>query len=120
MLWGTAAPFRSLARCVLLRWASVGFTEAQESVVNERPLHSGERVTFKLSSVICPDAEEVINQMTTEVELTGQVVFLSDYGFRKDHFAIVDIPGVSAPVIVPVQRLKTDKEAALAGRSTTQ
>ena len=53
-------------------------------------IQSGQPVRFTLGSVICPDVEDVVNHMTGEVELTGHVVFLSDYGQEKDHFAIVD------------------------------
>jgi hypothetical protein len=68
-------------------------------------LYSGSRIRFKLADVVCPDPQQVIREMTPAVELTGQVVLLSDYGHRKDHFAIVSVQGLRSPLIVPVDQI---------------
>lgn len=67
-------------------------------------LQSGSQIRFKLADVVCPDPQQVIREMTPAVEVTGQVVLLSDYGRRKDHFAIVTVQGLRSPLIVPVNQ----------------
>jgi len=74
-------------------------------------LHSGTMVRFRLGSVVCPDQKQVLSSLSGLVELTGNVVLVSDYGRRKDHFAILDVEGVSGPLIVRVDELSVVPDA---------
>ena len=67
---------------------------------------SGTRVRFALSRVICPDIDEVFRQTDSKLEVEGQVVFLSDYGGLRQHFAIVQVQGIHVPLIVQVEDLE--------------
>ncbi len=67
---------------------------------------SGAAVAFRLSDVICPDGQQVANQMTPELEVCGRILFLSDCGSHRDHFAVIDVRGILSPLIVPVSRLR--------------
>lgn len=82
-----------------------------EVLVSESSLKSGVRVSFKLGEVVCPDLEQMLTQLTPELELSGEVVFFSDYGKSKNHFAIVDVRGLLTPLIVPVSRLRQQTNA---------
>lgn len=77
-----------------------------EVLVSESSVKSGARVSFRLGEVVCPDLQQILTQLTSSLEVSGKVVFFSDYGERKNHFAIVDVPGVLSPLIVPVDRLR--------------
>jgi hypothetical protein len=68
-------------------------------------LQSGSRIRFKLADVVCPDPQQVMRELTPAVELTGQVVLLSDFGDRKDHFVIASVHGLRSPVIVPADQI---------------
>ena len=78
--------------------------------MSESSLESGTTVSFRLSEVVCPDLQQILTQMTSELEVSGRVVFFSDYGDRKNHFAIIDVTGLLSPLIVPVSRLRGLRE----------
>ena len=65
----------------------------------------GERCRFRLADVICPDQSDVQMQVTSRLQVSGEVVFLSDSGGQRERFAIIEVAGISAPLIVPVERL---------------
>jgi hypothetical protein len=67
--------------------------------------HSGDRVSFSLAGALCPDARDITRQLTPEVEVAGEIMFLSDHGKIEDRFAIVCVGGLMTPVVVPVERL---------------
>ena len=69
-------------------------------------LPNGTQVAFRLREAICPTTAEVAEQITPDLEICGQVVFLSDSGDSKDHYAIVEVVGLATPVIVPVSRIR--------------
>jgi len=81
-----------------------------EVLVNESSLKSGATVSFRLSEVVCPDLQQILTQLTSDLKVSGKVVFFSDYGQKKNHFAIVDVEGVLSPLIVPVDRLRRPGE----------
>ena len=72
-------------------------------------LKCGQSVRFALSKVICPEFDELYKQMGSDLEIEGQVVFLSDYGKIRGHFAIVQVKGIQVPLIVPVENLQLSK-----------
>lgn len=67
---------------------------------------SGTKVRFALGRVICPGLEEVLRRVDSELEIEGQVDFLSDCGRLESHFAIIRVKGIHVPLIVPVGQLK--------------
>ena len=77
-------------------------------------LVSGTRVRFRLGSSVCPEPRRLAGELTTRVELTGEVVLLSDYGDQENHFAVIKVEGVGSAVIVPVN------EVSLVGGATRQ
>ena len=68
-------------------------------------LISGQSVVFELKDAVCPNLTETIRAIGPELRLTGNIVFFSDGCDRKEHFAVVEVPGVCAPLIVPVNCL---------------
>ena len=67
---------------------------------------SGTQVSFQLGDVLMPDLERILEEMTPELEVAGEVVFLSDCGKEKGQFAIVSLGGALSPLIVPADRLR--------------
>ena len=74
-------------------------------------------VRFALGKVICPGLDELRKQIDSGLEIEGQVVFLSDYGNIRGHFAIVQATGIDGPLIVPVESLQLIKRT---GRTPEQ
>ncbi len=64
-------------------------------------LQSGQKISFKLGDVHMPQVGELIARMTGEVELHGEITLLSDSGQQRAAFAVVQVPGVMVPLIVP-------------------
>ena len=69
-------------------------------------LKSGTRCRFKLRDIICPDKEQVVTQITPELEVSGEIVLFSDSGDEPQQYAIIEVGGITAPLIVPVARLE--------------
>jgi hypothetical protein len=63
-------------------------------------------VIFKLGDVLCPEQAVVIAHLGGDVEVVGRVSFLSDGGCEKDEFAIIEVPGITVPLVVPKSRLR--------------
>ena len=76
-----------------------------------RPLKNGTRCRFRLSDVICPDRGHVVQQVTPELEVTGEIVVLSDHGEQPDRFAIIEVEGIASPLIVAVEYLTLAEDA---------
>ena len=72
-------------------------------------IEPGENVRFALGKVICPGIDELCRQISSDLEIEGQIVFLSDYGNLRRHFAIVQVKGIHIPLIVPVESLQLSR-----------
>jgi len=67
---------------------------------------SGSCVRLRLNSVVCPDAEQINEKITNNLEVTGRVLFLSDAGKHKGHYAVVEVGGIISPLVVPVSQME--------------
>jgi hypothetical protein len=79
--------------------------------VNTHAFYRGHECRFRLADVICPDRQQMLNQITADLEVSGRITFLSDEGERKDCFAIIEVDGIGSPLIVPVERLQDARSA---------
>jgi len=64
------------------------------------------KVVFKLADAIFPERETIFANMTEEIEIIGKISFISDGGNGEKEFAIVDVPGITMPVIVPKDKIQ--------------
>lgn len=71
------------------------------------------RCSFRLADVLCPDPNQVLSQMTPELKVDGEVVFMSDRGKEPEGFAIVNVEGILSPLIVPAENLRSSDESVL-------
>jgi len=78
---------------------------------------SGSQVSFQLRDVLTPDLERILEEITPELEVAGEVMFLSDGGKEKGQFAIVSLGGTMSPLIVPVDRLSQNAPEGRRGRT---
>jgi hypothetical protein len=62
-------------------------------------------VQFKIRDIYHPDPATVLNDLHGNDLLTGKVIDLSDSGSQKDAFVVVEVEGIEALVIVPVERI---------------
>ena len=61
-------------------------------------------VHFKVSDVHLPNAEMVLTELYGDHLLQGQVMDISEGG-KKGKFAVVKVEGISAPVIISLDRI---------------
>lgn len=68
--------------------------------------HQQKWCRFRLRDVICPEPREALERITPDLEVAGQIVFLSDQGEETNRFAIMEVQGIHSPLIVPVECLR--------------
>jgi len=71
-----------------------------------RLFERGKSCRFKLADVISPEREQIFKQITVDLDVLGEIVFLSDQGNQPDRFAIVEVEGIESPLIVPIECLQ--------------
>ena len=81
-------------------------------------VENGGIVRFAMGKGICPGIEELCKQISSDLEIEGQVVFLSDYGKIRGHFAIVQVKGVHVPLVVPVENLQVAEQSDWEAKQT--
>jgi len=74
-------------------------------------IERGKRCRFKLADIICPDRRQALMQITADLEVTGEIVFLSNQGSEPDQFVIVEVEGILSPLVVSTHRLHPIVEA---------
>jgi hypothetical protein len=79
--------------------------------LSDERLKTGAEVVFRLGDAICPDFEQIANQLGPDLAVNGEVVLLSDSGSHKMKFAVIDVRGICTPLIVPVRMLNADEFA---------
>lgn len=77
----------------------------KEGSVGRSPTEKGDKVTFRMSDVFLPDAEELRTPWTETGEAEGTVVDFSDSGNASRVFAVVEVLQRQT-VVVPVAKLK--------------
>jgi hypothetical protein len=73
--------------------------------VTQADVTSGSAVVFRLGDAVCPGVEQTLGQLGPDVRVCGEVVYFSDRGEERAHFAIVSTAGIDTPLIVPVSKL---------------
>ena len=62
-------------------------------------------VHFKIRDIYYPEPTQVLVALYSDNLLLGKVIVLSDSGMHKDAFVAVEVEGLEALLIVPVERL---------------
>lgn len=71
-----------------------------------RTFKAGSYASFNVADVICPDLGQITHQIGPELEVSGEIDYLSDSGEPDRKFAVINVSGIHAPLIVPVERLR--------------
>ena len=81
-------------------------------------VENGGIVRFAMGKVVCPGFDELCKQISSDLEIEGQVAFLSDYGKIRGHFAIIQVKGIHVPLIVPVENLQVAEQSDWEAKQT--
>ena len=63
-------------------------------------------VNFKIKDVYVPDPAQICLDLHGDDLLQGEIIDVSDSGFQKNVFAVVEVEGLDQPVVVPMDRIK--------------
>jgi hypothetical protein len=63
-------------------------------------------VNFKIRDVYVPDPAEILMKLHGDDLLQGRIIDASDSGFQQEAFAVVEVEGLSQPVVVPMNRIR--------------
>ena len=62
-------------------------------------------VHFHISDVYVPEPAQLLALLHGQDLLEGRIVELSDSGIQAQAFAVVEVAGISQPVVVPVAKI---------------
>jgi len=83
-------------------------------------LSSGTRVSFKLEDVLSPGLDRILDEVTPELSVAGEIMFLSDIGEEERGFAIVNVGGTMSPVVVPTDCIRVVNSSGKSSESIAQ
>jgi hypothetical protein len=62
-------------------------------------------VRFQIKDIYVPEPTEILVELHGQDSLHGRIIDLSDSGLQRDAFAVVEVEGLSRPVVVPVAKI---------------
>jgi hypothetical protein len=68
------------------------------------------RVHFHINDVYVPEPDRVLSELHGRDLICGRIIDLSDRGPEPGVFAVVQVDGLSQPVVVPVARIVEAEE----------
>jgi hypothetical protein len=62
-------------------------------------------VSFRICDAYIPEPAQIIMELHGTDRLQGKVIDVSDGGNEKERFAVVEVEGLSQPVVVPMKHV---------------
>jgi hypothetical protein len=63
-------------------------------------------VTFRICDAYVPEPGQILSELHGKDQLEGKVIDLSDAGIQQEAFAVVEVQGLSRPVVVAVKHVR--------------
>lgn len=63
-------------------------------------------VIFRVCDAYVPEPVQILMELHGEDQLQGKVIDVSDAGFQEEAYAVVEVEGLSQPVVVPVKYIR--------------
>jgi len=63
-------------------------------------------VHFRISDVYIPEPAQILMQLHGKDLLQGKIIDLSDSDGQQDAYAVVEVDGISQPVVVAMKHVK--------------
>jgi len=64
-----------------------------------------QRVCFHVSDAYVPEPTHILSELHGRDLLHGPVIGFSDRGPEKNAFVVVEVEGLSRPIVVPIEKL---------------
>ena len=63
-------------------------------------------VIFRICDAYVPEPGQILSELHGKDQLEGKVIEMSDAGIQEEAFAVVEVRGLSQPVVVPVKHIR--------------
>ena len=63
-------------------------------------------VTFRIWDAYVPEPVQILMELHGKDQLQGKVIDVSDAGIQEEAFAVIEVQGLSQPVVVPVKNIR--------------
>src|SRR5260370_36319978 len=63
-------------------------------------------VTFRICDAYVPEPVQILMELHGKDQLEGKVIDVSDTGFQEEAYAVVEVEGLSQPVIVSMKHIR--------------
>jgi len=63
-------------------------------------------VSFRICDAYIPEPVQILMELHGKDQLEGKVIDMSDAGFQEEAFAVIEVQGLSQPVVVPVKHIR--------------
>jgi hypothetical protein len=63
-------------------------------------------ITFRICDAYVPEPAQILMELHGKDQLEGKVIDVSDAGFQQVAYAVVEVHGLSQPVVVPMKYVK--------------
>lgn len=93
-------PQPGMGQALRVHVAKTGLAKSQQRHVRNR------WVNFRISDAYVPEPAQILMELHGKDLLQGRVIDLSDSGNQNEAFAVVEVEGLSQPIVVPVKHIK--------------
>ena len=63
-------------------------------------------VNFRICDAYVPEPAQILVELHGKDQLQGKVIDVSDAGSHEEAFAVVEVEGLSQPVVVPMKHIR--------------
>ena len=63
-------------------------------------------VHFRIYDVYVPEPVQILMELYGKDQFQGKIIDVSDSGSQNEAFAVVEVEGLSQPVVVPMKHIK--------------
>jgi hypothetical protein len=63
-------------------------------------------VNFQICDAYVPEPVQILMELHGKDQLHGKVIDVSDAGSQEEAFAVVEVEGLSQPVVVPMKHIR--------------
>jgi hypothetical protein len=82
-------------------------TESTKSVWEESPKKvQNSWVIFRICDAYVPEPVQILMELHGKDQLEGKLIDVSGSGSQEEAFAVIEVQGLSQPVVVPVKHIR--------------
>jgi hypothetical protein len=87
-------------------WTDRQATESAKVADRELEKVRNTWVNFRICDAYVPEPMQVLMELHGKDQLEGKVIDVSDAGSQEEAFAVIEVQGLSQPVVVPMKHIR--------------